>query len=663
MAKSRLASLFGGTTDGFFYGIDTNVGQGFHRVAGNLWGAFLPPTNAPTDWKNCRTIIAWGSDILRSQFQMDSEHFLEALRNGAKLVVVDPMYTTTAAKADLWLPIEPGKDAYLALAMMQVVLDEGLHDEEFLRARTTAPALVRTDTGELLRASDVSAAGDDESVVAMNSETNDVEALAPETDGSYALLGEYTVDGIETKTSLTVLKEHVDGYTPEDVADVADLNPDDVRTAARWLATRGPGGILPSYGVGRYIYGHVFGQAYAILMALTGDYGNSGNIHNQHGNLWGGNQALQVGDYTSPGTESESVSASPTTGVGYKDVISAIEDGQFDVIYAMESNMLVNQFPDRKRWIESLKNVDLIAWADMHHTPSVQHADLILPAAHWFEKEDIVPSYSHPHITYRHKVHDPLWEAKSDYWIMDKLAAHLGHEDAFLGDKHEELRMLVDRDDRLDFEELYEEGTVEMDYQTIMYQDEFGTETGRLELYDDAPPVESGPGLDEEVSLELPKPLEARTDDDYEKSDKYPLVFMQKHGVFRIHSQYEMNSWVREVNTEPQLDINPKDAKTRGIDDGDYVRVHNDKGEMVVKAKYNDGIKPGLINTDQGWWDRDYVRGHHNDLTDSEVAEVGRTFAFYDTRVEVELAPDDVDTSNYTGGNPVGANAEKTGGD
>ncbi|MEA5386266.1 molybdopterin dinucleotide binding domain-containing protein [Haloarculaceae archaeon H-GB11] len=111
-----------------------------------------------------------------------------------------------------------------------------------------------------------------------------------------------------------------------------------------------------------------------------------------------------------------------------------------------------------------------------------------------------------------------------------------------------------------------------------------------------------------------------------------------------------MNSWVREVNTEPQLDINPKDAKTRGIDDGDYVRVHNDKGEMVVKAKYNDGIKPGLINTDQGWWDRDYVRGHHNDLTDSEVAEVGRTFAFYDTRVEVELAPDDVDTSNYTGG-------------
>ncbi|MEA5407770.1 molybdopterin-dependent oxidoreductase [Haloarculaceae archaeon H-GB2-1] len=489
MAKSRLASLFGGTTDGFFYGIDTNVGQGFHRVAGNLWGAFLPPTNAPTDWKNCRTIIAWGSDILRSQFQMDSEHFLEALRNGAKLVVVDPMYTTTAAKADLWLPIEPGKDAYLALAMMQVVLDEGLHDEEFLRARTTAPALVRTDTGELLRASDVSAAGDDESVVAMNSETNDVEALAPETDGSYALLGEYTVDGIETKTSLTVLKEHVDGYTPEDVADVADLNPDDVRTAARWLATRGPGGILPSYGVGRYIYGHVFGQAYAILMALTGDYGNSGNIHNQHGNLWGGNQALQVGDYTSPGTESESVSASPTTGVGYKDVISAIEDGQFDVIYAMESNMLVNQFPDRKRWIESLKNVDLIAWADMHHTPSVQHADLILPAAHWFEKEDIVPSYSHPHITYRHKVHDPLWEAKSDYWIMDKLAAHLGHEDAFLGDKHEELRMLVDRDDRLDFEELYEEGTVEMDYQTIMYQDEFGTETGRLELYDDAPPL------------------------------------------------------------------------------------------------------------------------------------------------------------------------------
>jgi molybdopterin-containing oxidoreductase family molybdopterin binding subunit len=286
----------------------------------------------------------------------------------------------------------------------------------------------------------------------------------------------------------------------------------------------------------------------------------------------------------------------------------------------------------------------------MHHTTSVQHSDIILPVCHWFEKEDVVAAYAHPHIMYRHKVQEPLWESKSDYWIFDKLANRLGLEDAFLGDKRKELQKLIGRDDRLDFDELYEQGTVAMDYTSIMYEEEFDTGTGRLELYNDEPPVENGPGLPSEgVPLELPKPLEARTDDDYEKADEYPLLFMQKHGLFRIHSQYEMLDWVREINTEPHLDIHPKDAKRRGIADGDYVRVHNDLGEMIVKAKYNDGIQPGLINTDHGWWARDYIRGHHNDLTDAETAEVGRTFAFYDTRVEVESAPADLDTSKYEG--------------
>ncbi len=75
--------------------------------------------------------------------------------------------------------------------------------------------------------------------------------------------------------------------------------------------------------------------------------------------------------------------------------------------------------------------------------------------------------------------------------------------------------------------------------------------------------------------------------------------------------------------------------------------MHNDRGEMVVRAKVNEAVKPGLVNTDQGWWTDDYVKGHHNDLTHDEVSDVGKTFAFYDVRVEVEPAAADVDTSKY----------------
>ena len=649
--KTRLASLFGGTTDGFFYGIDTNVGQGFRRVAGNKWGAFLPPTNEPQDWKNARTLIFWGTDLYRSLHQMDAEWVHSAVENGAKTVCVDPVYTTTAEKADLWLPIKPGKDTHLALAMMNHIFAEESYDADFLRKRTTAPALVRIDDGAQLTAADVIDGASEEHPVAIDESTGEPVALEPETEGAYALFGEFTVDGIAVQTALTELRDHVAEYTPERVGEIAELNPEDIETAATWLATRGPGGIMPSYGIGRYLYGHVFGQSYAILMALTGDYGNSGNVHNHHINLWGGNQGIQIGDYTTPGGGAgEGVSASPTTGVGYKDILGKIEDGEFNLIYAMESNMLGNNFPDRTRWYEAMEQVDTIVWADMHHTTSVQHSDIILPVCHWFEKEDVVAAYSHPHIMYRHKVQDPLWESKSDYWIFDQLANRLGLPDAFLGDKRAELEKLIGRDDRLDFDELYEQGTIAMPYTSIMYQDEFDTSTGRLELYNDEPPVEKGPGLPSEgVPLEVPKPIEARTASDWEGAEEYPLMFMQKHGLFRIHSQYEMLNWVREINPEPRLDIHPKDAAQRGIGDGEYVRVFNELGEMVLKARFNDGIQPGLINTDHGWWSRDYIKGHHNDLTDANTAEVGRTFAFYDTRVEVEPAPADLDTSKYEG--------------
>jgi len=85
-------------------------------------------------------------------------------------------------------------------------------------------------------------------------------------------------------------------YAPEDVAETTGVDAENIRTAIRWFATRGPGGIAPSYAIGRYKHGHVFGQAYAMLMGLTGDYGRHGNIHAHHS----GGATLAAGDWASP---------------------------------------------------------------------------------------------------------------------------------------------------------------------------------------------------------------------------------------------------------------------------------------------------------------------------------------------------------------------------
>jgi molybdopterin-containing oxidoreductase family molybdopterin binding subunit len=240
---------------------------------------------------------------------------------------------------------------------------------------------------------------------------------------------------------------------------------------------------------------------------------------------------------------------------------------------------------------------------------------------------------------------DPLGESRSDHWIVSNLAERLGHGDRFRSDKSAELREMLRADEHVEYETLREQGTVEKPTPEVRFQGAFDTPTGRLEIYDpDAPraDLEHTPSASESesVSLEVPKPLESRTDDDWPGAGEYPLTFIQKHSRWRIHSQFESLPWLREHDPEPQLDLNPADAAARGIEDGDLVRAYNDRGEMVLRANVSEGIQPGLVNTDQGWWGRDYVAGHHNDLTHAETSDVTKNFAFYDVRVEVEPAPD-----------------------
>ncbi|AOW79713.1 dimethylsulfoxide reductase [Halodesulfurarchaeum formicicum] len=639
--QARLASLFGGTR--MDWSIDINVGQGFRRVGGAGW--FNVPTNQASDLKNANTIIAWGGDIFASRLQQDSSKMLDAIENGGKLVVVDPVYTGTAAKADLWLPVKPGKDVHLALGMIHHIFENELYDAAFLRKRTLGPALVGPD-GTLLKAADVLPGSDEDKPVAYNTETERVEILEPETEGAYALTGEFSVGETTGRVALDALEAEAANYVPEDIEETVGVEAGNIRKAADWLATRGPGGVVPGLGVDRYKYGHIFGQAYAVLVALTGDYGRSGSFQGGYFN----GAAADFGDYSAP-------EGSP----GYEfirqtKILTGMESGdpfQIKVLFAQESNFIANQLPDRQRWLEAVKNLDLIAVSDMHHTPTTQHADLILPAAHWFEKVGATSPSTHPHVMYREKAHDPLWEARSDFWINSRLARKLGFGEYFHDTKPEELESMLEADEHVDYETLKSQGTVEKPVPVVKYTGEFNTDSGRLEIYDEDAPSEEG------ISLEVPRPVESRTAEDWEGADEYPLTFMQKHSKWRIHSQFEYQPWLRELNPEPQLDINPKDAAERGIEHGQYVRVHNERGEMVVRAKVNDAIQPGLVNTDQGWYTDDFVRGHHNDLTHTDVSPVTGNFAFYDVRVEVEPAPDDIETNMYTE-NPTGV-PERTG--
>ncbi len=109
------------------------------------------------EWVNARTTMIFGSNVIQTRLP-DAHHLLEAKRRG-RVVVVDPDFCSTAAKADEWLPIKADTDAALALGMARVMVERQLYDADFLRDFTDFPILVRQDNGKRLLAGDVGNAG------------------------------------------------------------------------------------------------------------------------------------------------------------------------------------------------------------------------------------------------------------------------------------------------------------------------------------------------------------------------------------------------------------------------------------------------------------------------------------------------------------------------
>ena len=98
-------------------------------------------------------------------------------------------------------------------------------------------------------------------------------------------------------------------------------------------------------------------------------------------------------------------------------------------------------------------------------------------------------------------------------------------------------------------------------------------------------------------------------------SEKYPLICLSTHTKWRYHTCFQNSRWLRELNPEPELEINPKDARDRGLQDGEVALIYNDRGRCKAKAKVTEGMRPGVVNIEQGWWMENFIEGSHQSLT------------------------------------------------
>jgi DMSO reductase family type II enzyme molybdopterin subunit len=266
-------------------GLTTDVNAEMNDFAPGYYltyGSF-DPVSSVDDWFHSEVFIIWAANP--NYTRIPHIHFVnEARYKGTEVVVIAPDFSPSSIHADYHIPVKIGSDAALALAMANVVVDEGLMDEAFIREQTDLPLLVVKGTNRYLRQSDLEEGGSDEQFYAWDTASG-APVPAPRRnlqwgDATPALEGDYTVagkDGPLTVTPVfTLIRARLAAYRPEAVQPITGVHPDTIRLLARRIAAKKTAILSSLGGMGKHYHGDLMERAQLLLLALTGNWGKQG---------------------------------------------------------------------------------------------------------------------------------------------------------------------------------------------------------------------------------------------------------------------------------------------------------------------------------------------------------------------------------------------------
>lgn len=639
MAYGRFLTAIGGTV----LGAGADYAQIYEQmiVLGNTGNSF-------DDVVNAKYIFSWGGNPAEAYVHA-WQFVCTARENGAKLITIDPQFTASAMHSDTYIAVRPGTDGALMLAMANYIHENGLEDTEFLRSSTVAPFLVKDD-GTYVRMSGYGQEPQEGPMNAYGMPTiidpvvvwdEEAGAQTPlEEAGKPALLGTYTLsDGVKAKTCYQVVLDNIAEYTTSRASEICDIPQKDIEELARMYA-EGPSYVMTFQGIGHHVNSHHNYKNLALIAAQTGNYGKPG------GSICG-----NTSPFASSTNNASFMMGAPgvnTTGMYLPQIMEQKSWGgqpcDIQVLWCCNGNMLSCE-SGRQELIEAVKKVPYVVCADVSMTDTAQYADIVLPVPHAFETEDFDGGCPTPYLMFYHKGIDPLYECKSDIDIMRAIAGNLGM-DALYGNGASDAELI---DQAL--------ATPVNEAAGINYQRLSSEEMVRTPLYAGTSfvaPVGSAEAARLKFYIEKPMPRNyvGQPVADYEKypyyepaheaywenplREKYPLMGCSQHPKYHVHSQCAYTPWLRELEPEPELKVNATDAKERGIEQGDYVRVYNDHGYAVLKALVTEGIKPGVVSIPHGFQADQFVEGHTQDLTSAVMNDFCSNSAFYDFLCEVE---------------------------
>ncbi len=519
------------------------------------------------DYKSSKCMLLWASNPESAWSGLYNHAIREGLKNGAKLIVVDPRRIPIAKKADHWLRVRPGTDVALALCFLHVIIKNRLYDEEFIDKWTKG---------------------------------------------------------------FDKLRSHVADFTPERCAEITWVPAGEIEAAATTFASIKPACIGPGMaGTSQAPNAFDLNRAISSISAITG------NLEVPGGNP---NFIPPTGPQRSCyGTDFSVLKHLPPEQAGKKlgmdrypiasrwmsnpePVLEAIlEEKPYPVkVVGLFGSNAMCAYANSPHVKKALSAVDFLFAVDYFHTPTTALADVILPPAHWTERDDVEDAMMMNHIFCQEKAVEPVPECRDEKQILIDLAKKIGLK-GYWNTVEEGL------DYRLEpigmgFEAFKKIGrfSTPVIYKSYERNNGFSTpsRSGKVDLYSEFLEMRGAAPL---PIYQEPPEGPVSTPDVYKE---YPLILTTGgRNIVYYHSAHRNIPSLRKLSPDPQLDIHPETAAAFKVEDGEWVWLRSPRGKVEIRIRLNEDMHPKVVHAPHGYWygvKDGWERLNINQLTDNQ---------------------------------------------
>lgn len=490
-------------------------------------------TNPIRDLEQSGCILSIGSNTTASHPVIGLK-VKEAVRRGAKLIVINPREIDLCRFADLFLQPRPGTDVALLMGMARVIVEENLVNWAFLEQRT---------------------------------------------------------EGFEE------FKQSLENYDLDFVEEVTGVPRERIIEAARLYATHRPSALLYSMGITQHSHGTDNVFALSNLALITGNVGIPGGgvnplrgQNNVQGacdmgglpNVYPGYQRVNDPQVREKFERAWDYPLNPNPGLFLTEMFDAIEEGRVKAMYIIGENVLLSE-PDARHAQKALEQLEFLVVQDIFLTETARLAHVVLPAATFAEKDGTFTN-TERRVQRIYQGIPPVGESRPDWWIVCQIARRMGahgFDYPHPAEIMQEIASLTPIYGGISYERLEKEGSLqwpcphpEHPGTPTLHLERFGTATGKGRL----------------VSLQYRPPAEV-------PDEEYPLILTTDRSLYHFHGTMTRRvEGLNALRGEEWVEINPRDAAALSIADGQMVRVISRRGEVTARAKVSEDSPPGVVS-------------------------------------------------------------------